>query len=63
MDIPSTDKPLTPREKMQARINAIRNKQGLPEQTYTNTEQQPSDPYILENSADLKELPLTLPLF
>jgi hypothetical protein len=53
---------LTPKQKMQAKMNEIRRQKGLPEQTYTNTEQQPSDPYILENSADLKELPLTLPL-
>lgn len=51
---------LTPKQKMQAKMNEIRRQKGLPEQTYTNAVE-PLDPYILENSADLKELPLTLP--
>lgn len=53
-------RPLTAREKMQAKMNEIRRQKGLPEQTYTNAVE-PLDPYILEDSADLKELPLTLP--
>lgn len=58
------DRPLTAREKMQAKMNEIRRQKGLPEQTYTNAVEPsvPSDPYILEDSADLKELPVTLPL-
>ncbi len=55
------DRPLTAREKMHERMNKIRREQGLPEQPNPYLEPATKDPYILENSADLKELPLTMP--
>jgi hypothetical protein len=55
------DRPLTAREKMHERMNKIRREQGLPEQPNPYSEPVTKDPYILENSADLKELPLTMP--